>query len=397
LWYALPAFGRAKMTENHFQISGQIEGEAEGGEWFCRSEYWQKMPSRRAVPNKKFRYREPLILCGRGINLRVDHATLLVRNGFTHYPQKAEEIRFFPGDPNLPDRIIISDGKGAVTLDALAWMADQRIEFVQLNFQGRTIILGGNSRYSAKPELVEAQRAAKAGNSKIEIARWLITSKIEETIATAKTIIPVSENREKALSRLEKCLSDIRDRNKLISMPKILGIEGLAAVTYFQLWHGLPLRWTGLSRKPVPADWSRIGPRLMTWRGKAKYQNARHPINAMLNYGYAILTAHLRTRISAVGLDPNIGMMHGNSENRMPLVYDLMEPLRPVVDRNILEFALGNTFSPGDFAINRAGGCRLNPQLAKAVIERCDFSTEAAQRTQTFVRLLQAVRPKSTN
>ena len=33
----------------------------------------------------------------------------------------------------------------------------------------------------------------------------------------------------------------------------------------------------------------------------------------------------------------------------------------------ILEFALANTFTPGDFTINSKGGCRLNPQLAKVV------------------------------
>ena len=32
---------------------------------------------------------------------RVDHHTLLIRNGFTYYPQKAEEIRCFPGDIGL--------------------------------------------------------------------------------------------------------------------------------------------------------------------------------------------------------------------------------------------------------------------------------------------------------
>jgi hypothetical protein len=42
-----------------------------------------------------------------------------------------------------------------------------------------------------------------------------------------------------------------------------------------------------------------------------------------------------------------------------------MEPLRPVVDRKILEFSLSHTFTPGDFTINNPGGRRLNPQMAK--------------------------------
>jgi CRISPR/Cas system-associated endonuclease Cas1 len=55
------------------------------------------------------------------------------------------------------------------------------------------------------------------------------------------------------------------------------------------------------------------------------------------------------------------------SKNDIPLVYDLMEPLRPVVDQAVLDFSLSNTFTPGDFTINKWGGCRLNPQMAKVV------------------------------
>lgn len=63
----------------------------------------------------------------------------------------------------------------------------------------------------------------------------------------------------------------------------------------------------------------------------------------------------------------SIGFAHRRSWNPIPLVYDLMKPLRPVVDRKVLEFALAHTFTPGDFTISSKGGCRLNPQMAKAI------------------------------
>jgi CRISP-associated protein Cas1 len=80
-----------------------------------------------------------------------------------------------------------------------------------------------------------------------------------------------------------------------------------------------------------------------------------------------MLISLVRTEIVAAGLDPSIGIAHRRAGNPIPLVYDLMEPLRPVVDRKVFEFALSNTFTPGDFTITRLGGCRLNPQLAKSV------------------------------
>ena len=104
----------------------------------------------------------------------------------------------------------------------------------------------------------------------------------------------------------------------------------------------------------------------MSWQRESN--NARHPINAMLNYGYAMLISQVRTELASVGFDPSIGFAHRREGNRIPLVYDLMEPLRPVVDQRILEFALAHKFTPGDFAINSKGGCRLNPQMAKTVV-----------------------------
>jgi CRISPR-associated endonuclease Cas1 len=103
----------------------------------------------------------------------------------------------------------------------------------------------------------------------------------------------------------------------------------------------------------------------MAWQRESN--NARHPINAMLNYGYAMLISQVRSELVAAGFDPSIGFAQRRAWNPIPLVYDLMEPLRPVVDHKILEFALANTFTPEDFTIIQKGGCTLNPQLAKSM------------------------------
>ena len=105
--------------------------------------------------------------------------------------------------------------------------------------------------------------------------------------------------------------------------------------------------------------------RTITWR--KKLQNARHPVNDMLNYGYGMLANQMRSKVIAAGLDPTIGIIQENHKNPIPPVYDLMEPLRPVVDQAMLEFALSRTFTPGDFMINSWGGCQLNPRMAKVV------------------------------
>jgi CRISPR-associated endonuclease Cas1 len=244
-------------------------------------------------------------------------------------------------------------------------MAEQEIDLVQLDWRGRPLMVGGNSGYAANPTLVDAQRAAQRGPRKIAIARWLIEQKVAASIATLEEVIPKSPDRDAAIVRLNRRSSELRGPQHGLTLPRIRGIEGDAAAAYFGGWQGVPLKWSGVDRRPIPESWREIGPRKMGWRRSG--QNARHPVNAMLNYAYGVLISQLRSQIVAAGLDPTIGIMHGTSQNRIPLVYDLMEPLRPVVDRRVLAFALAQTFAPGDFTINKLGGCRLNPQLATTI------------------------------
>jgi len=60
--------------------------------------------------------------------------------------------------------------------------------------------------------------------------------------------------------------------------------------------------------------------------------------NMMLNYGYAALESQVRIAIAEVGLDPSVGYLHVCQPGRQALVYDLMEPYRPQVDRELLAF-----------------------------------------------------------
>ena len=59
--------------------------------------------------------------------------------------------------------------------------------------------------------------------------------------------------------------------------------------------------------------------------------------NALLNYGYAVLRAIVSRAITAAGLHPTFGLHHHNRGNAFALADDLMEPLRPHVDRAVAE------------------------------------------------------------
>jgi len=55
-------------------------------------------------------------------------------------------------------------------------------------------------------------------------------------------------------------------------------------------------------------------------------------INALLNYGYAIIRAIIARAIVGSGLHPALGLHHHNQYNGLCLADDLMEPFRPWVD-----------------------------------------------------------------
>lgn len=57
--------------------------------------------------------------------------------------------------------------------------------------------------------------------------------------------------------------------------------------------------------------------------------------NSLLNYGYAVLRAGVARAVMAAGLHPSFGLMHSNRSNPMVLIDDLMEPFRPLVDREV--------------------------------------------------------------
>jgi CRISPR-associated protein Cas1 len=63
------------------------------------------------------------------------------------------------------------------------------------------------------------------------------------------------------------------------------------------------------------------------------------------------------------------------------LALDYMEPMRPVVDRAILQLIEHETFTGADFTIQDNGVCRLNPELAPVWLRLCHSTPPDARRT----------------
>ena len=336
--------------------------------WAERCAYWHPEPTKPSARRSRLNpVRSPLILTGHGIRLRIDHGALVVRDGFTHYPQPVREHRLFPGSRDLPSRIIVIDGSGGLSFDVMTWLAEQQIPLIRIDWKGNAQSVMGGGQFT-NPERVAAQIEAKRNGRALEIATGLIREKLENAIVTLEAVIPRSPARELAVMKHHRDVKELTTKPPK-SLAALLGIEGRTAQAYFAAWQSLPIRWKGLTRRAIPDDWHRVGQRqsLIGTRTKGRNRHASHPVNAMLNYAYAILESQVRMQIVAGGLDPTIGYLHTSTPERQALVLDLMEPERPLVDRKVLEFVQAHTFYPADFTIRSDGVCRINPEMARHI------------------------------
>ena len=69
------------------------------------------------------------------------------------------------------------------------------------------------------------------------------------------------------------------------------------------------------------------------------HRGATDSVNALLNYGYGILYAHVWGAVVNAGLEPFAGFLHVDRPGKPSLVLDLVEEFRqPVVDRTVIAF-----------------------------------------------------------
>ena len=138
------------------------------------------------------------------------------------------------------------------------------------------------------------------------------------------------------------------------SLGELLGIEGTAAARYFAHFARMfstiddgvtRFDFNGRNRRP-PTD----------------------PVNALLSFGYAMLTRTMHQTLSHVGLDPYRGFYHQPRYGRPALALDLMEPFRPlIVDSTVIQVINNGEVAPSDFL--RAGpAINLNDHGRKAFI-----------------------------
>jgi CRISPR-associated protein Cas1 len=128
------------------------------------------------------------------------------------------------------------------------------------------------------------------------------------------------------------------EAKRVDSIGSLLGVEGVAARTYFSAFSGLIK--VNATKKPSMRDDEDVVGLATSTEGtdafrfdfeKRNRRPPRDPINALLSLGYGVLAKDLTVMCATVGLDPYLGFYHQPRFGRPSLALDMMEPFRPLI------------------------------------------------------------------
>jgi len=295
-----------------------------------------------------------LFLSGHGVNLRVENARLKIRDGCEYERSEPAEYELKPKGDEY-DNIVIYGHSGNISLEALKWLSNQNVQLIILNWDGQLL---NNVLIPETKNGATRFQQYKAFDSKrrVEIGRKFIDAKIKSSVIVLDWLVQrypeLKEKRMECFDELGKYKSELINAN---TISKILGIEGMVARNY----------WLILA-ETFDKKWGFEG-RLFGKTGRP--MGAVDPVNALFNYGYSLLESQCWRAINANGLDPYIGFVHQMAAGKYPLVYDLQEPFRWLVDVAIINALEKGVFTKKDFIRTDNYVIRLSSAGTKKLLE----------------------------
>ena len=170
-------------------------------------------------------------------------------------------------------------------------------------------------------------------------------------------------------------------------------LESQAGAFYWAAWRSVQIQFPRQDLPRVPDHWRTFQARRSPISGSPRL--AANPVNAILNYLYAVLEAEARLAAAALGLDPGLGFLHADAAHRDSLAADLMEPVRPQVDAFVLDWILREPIKREWFFEQRDGNCRLMAPFAARLSETAQtWRRSLAPLAESVARVLWSKMPK---
>jgi CRISPR-associated protein Cas1 len=301
-----------------------------------------------------------LLIHGFGTSLYVEKRKLTIYN-------KLENKRegFYPHKIDY-DGIIIDGHTGNITFEAMRWLMKHNINLTLLNWNGQ--ILANTVPEQPKSGKLRIKQYEKYldAETRFEIASNIVHAKIEQSLNLLDELSKYHEIEHivkiKRLSHKDRILQihkNLEKQDISKSIRQLMTCEGQIAESYLKM---------------MVEIFNKINPEFHFTGRKDKTNsrnyNASDEINALLNYGYSILESEVRKTINSVGLDYSIGFLHEINQSHTPLVYDLQELFRWLIDLSVIELLEERKIKKSDFIITENYHTKLRENTAKMLIEK---------------------------
>lgn len=303
----------------------------------------------------------PLLISGFGTSVSVDKRRLKIDN-------KSSDLHLeFHPHQIVHDSIIVDGHTGNITFEALRWLMKHDVNLILLNWNGNLLAVTSPSPPKVGKLRINQYRKYLDSKTRFNIALKLINIKINHSINLIKELsryrAEIDINLFNKLIQEQQDqfkidpLTEREDVNKLIN--KLMVYEGRIANIYWdeliKVFNKLYPDFNFKSRKNKSYSWN---------------MNASDEVNALLNYGYAILESEIKKGINAAGLDPAIGFLHELAPSKTPLVYDIQELFRWIIDLSVIQLLEEKNLKKSDFIVTENYHVRLKENTARMLIDK---------------------------
>ena len=312
----------------------------------------------------------PLLISGFGTTINVDKRNLIIENKI-----KKEKLEFLPHQTDH-DSIIIDGHTGCITFESLRWLTKHDISLTLLNWNGNLLTTTLSEPPKSGQLRIKQYQSYLNSKTRHEIASKITHSKIKNTLALVHELGRFYEMDVKSIENTVKKEIDFLSKTNSKSINSLMTFEGRVASVYFE-------QLTKICNFLQPQFKFKVR------KGKenSRNYNASDEINALLNYGYAILESEVRKAINSVGLDYSIGFLHEIAQSRTPLVYDIQELFRWLIDLSVIQLLEEKPrLLKSDFIVTENYYIRLREKTAKRLIEkiRSNFNTRVSYKKKNY-------------
>jgi CRISPR-associated protein Cas1 len=328
----------------------------------------------------RLRNADTVVLGGFGVQIKVRNDALSIEC------QDRNLLKMHRGVHKIKQIVFFSHGR-YISLDALEWCIQQGITVLMLDYTGEVLqVLTPKQPRNARLTYLQYGASQNTPLS-LSLSIELIRRKTLSQMATLEKH-PALQGVQEALMFLEDGLHLL---HQIGTIRELRSLEGRLAVAYFSCFLSFPIKWEKRALNVIPEHWLSIAKRSseLSYDGYARH--ATNPYHAVLNFALALLKAQVMQSIHIACLSPDVGFLHTyewgkNGVYKTSLVFDLMEPFRPLVDDLVFSFFQKTTFKKGDFFQEVSGEVHMSEGLKKYVIASCRVNHVEVDRLCRWLR-----------